>query len=104
MYRYADIGRITYRTRTAFKTSNNTDKSLYHKVTLGFFKKLINLNGKHLQPRVLKGNSNKAQEANLHMEMEKQYRFINNNNDNEEHLIRSYAPYGYVYSQESTVI
>lgn len=50
------------------------------------------------------GNSNKAQEANLHMEMEKQYRFINNNNENEEHLIKSYAPYGYVYSQQSTII
>lgn len=38
------------------------------------------------------------------MEMKTQYRFINNNNDNKEHLIKSYAPYGYVYSQQSTVI
>lgn len=49
-----------------------------------------------------RGNPNKAQEANLHMEIKKQYRFINNNN--EEHLIKSYAPYGYAYSQQSTVI
>jgi len=50
------------------------------------------------------GNSNKAQKANLHMEIEKQYRCINNNNDTVEQLIKSYAPYGYVYSQQSTVI
>lgn len=36
------------------------------------------------------------------MEMEQQYRFINNNN--EEHLIKSYAPYGYAYSQQSKAI
>jgi len=38
------------------------------------------------------------------MEMEQQYRFKNNNNDNEEHLIKSYAPYGCAYSQQSKAI
>lgn len=74
--------------------------TLCHKVTLEAHK----LEWRIATAQSSQGNSNKAQEANLHVEMEKQYRFINNNNDNEEHLIKSYAPYCYVYSQQSTVV